>query len=241
MPTSACDPEALLHPLRHRFHPARTRFAKCNELEQLRAFALAACRTAQPLVESQKLVRAHPAGKAEQLGEVTERPPRGPRARRLTADLRVPRARARETARDLHERRLAGAIRTEQADELPFLDLEIDAAERLDRSVALGKTANSKRGGHAPSVHSGSVPRGYEEGPVAEEAQARIDALERGESLDAQGPPEARSAVYGSTDDEPEPHFLGWADEVDADELFESGRAWGLSIRRVARPVGLHK
>jgi hypothetical protein len=77
------------------------------------------------------------------------------------------------------------------------------------------------------------VPRGYEEGPVAEEAQARIDALERGESLEAEGGPEERSAVYGSTDDEPEPHFIGWADEVDADELFESGRAWGLSIRRL--------
>jgi len=77
------------------------------------------------------------------------------------------------------------------------------------------------------------VPRGYEEGPVAEEAQARLDALERGEPLDAQGPPEERSAVYGSTDDDAEPHFLGWADEVDVDELFESGRAWGLSIRRV--------
>jgi hypothetical protein len=81
------------------------------------------------------------------------------------------------------------------------------------------------------------VPRGYEEGPVAEEAQARIDALERGESLEAEGPPEERAAVWGSSEDDPEPHFLGWADEVDADELFESGRAWGLSTRRIARSV----
>jgi hypothetical protein len=80
------------------------------------------------------------------------------------------------------------------------------------------------------------VPRGYEEGPVAEEAQARIDALERGEPLEAEGAPPDRAAVFGSTDDDAEPHFLGWADEVDADELFESGRAWGLSIRRVAAP-----
>jgi hypothetical protein len=27
-------------------------------------------------------------------------------------------------------------------------------------------------------------------------------------------------------------HFIGWADEVDADELFASGRAWGLNVRR---------
>ena len=85
------------------------------------------------------------------------------------------------------------------------------------------------------------MPRGYEEGPVAEEALARIDALERGESLDAQGGPALRSAVYGSTEDDGDPHFLGWADEVDADELFESGRAWGLSVRRVARPVQARK
>jgi hypothetical protein len=76
------------------------------------------------------------------------------------------------------------------------------------------------------------MPRGYEEGPVAEAAQARLDALERGESLDARKPPAERVAVYGSTEDEPEPHFLGWADEVDADQLFESGRAWGISLRR---------
>jgi hypothetical protein len=80
------------------------------------------------------------------------------------------------------------------------------------------------------------VPRGYEEGPVAEEAQARIDALERGEPLEAEGAPPDRAAVFGSTDDDAEPHFLGWADQVDADELFESGLAWGLSIRRVAAP-----
>ena len=78
------------------------------------------------------------------------------------------------------------------------------------------------------------MPRGYEEGPVAEAAQARLDALERGEALEARKAPRERVAVYGSTEDEPEPHFLGWADEVDADELFESGRAWGISLRRRA-------
>jgi hypothetical protein len=68
---------------------------------------------------------------------------------------------------------------------------------------------------------------------VAEEAQARIDALERGEPLDATGGPALRAGVFGSTASEPEPHFLGWADEVDADALFEAGDAWGLSVRRV--------
>ena len=41
-----------------------------------------------------------------------------------------------------------------------------------------------------------------------------------------------RRAVYGATDEQPEKHFLGWADEVDPDELFESGRAWGITVLR---------
>jgi hypothetical protein len=78
------------------------------------------------------------------------------------------------------------------------------------------------------------MPRGYEEGPVAEAAEARRDALERGEPIDATAHEPDRSAVYGSTEDDPKPHFLGWLDEVDPDELFDSGRAWGISVRRVS-------
>jgi hypothetical protein len=76
------------------------------------------------------------------------------------------------------------------------------------------------------------VGKGYAEGPAAEEAQARLDALELG--LEGQKPPAVRAAVFGSTQDEPERHFLGWADEVDADALFASGEAWGLTVVRVS-------
>lgn len=85
-----------------------------------------------------------------------------------------------------------------------------------------------------PSGSLDNMPRGYEEGPVAEEAQARRDALERGESIEPELHPPVRRAVYGSTEDNAEKHFLGWADEVDPDELFESGRAWGISVVRQA-------
>jgi hypothetical protein len=79
------------------------------------------------------------------------------------------------------------------------------------------------------------MPRGYEEGPVSEAAEARLDAIERGESLEGDVTPDGRRAVFGSTDDDERPHFLGWADEVDADDLFERGEAWALSVRRVTR------
>ena len=76
------------------------------------------------------------------------------------------------------------------------------------------------------------MPRGYEEGPVAEAPEARRDALERGESVEPEAHAPDRRAVYGSTEDNGEKHFLGWADEVDPDALFESGEAWGISVLR---------
>ena len=62
-------------------------------------------------------------------------------------------------------------------------------------------------------------------GPAAEAAEARRDALERGEQETRRAP--ERAAVYGSTADDPERHFLGWLDDVDPDELFVSGPGLG--------------
>jgi hypothetical protein len=73
------------------------------------------------------------------------------------------------------------------------------------------------------------MAKGYAEGPAAEEAERRLAELERGGS---EAEPELRLAVYGSTEDEPERHFLGWRDELDPDELFESGKAWGITVVR---------
>lgn len=68
--------------------------------------------------------------------------------------------------------------------------------------------------------------KGYAEGSAVEE---RLAALERGDDPDGLPAPE-RKAVYGSTADEPERHFLGWLGEVDPDALFASGEAWGIKI-----------
>jgi hypothetical protein len=74
------------------------------------------------------------------------------------------------------------------------------------------------------------MPKGYAEGPAAEEAERRLDELERGgrEETEAQ----ERLAVYGATTDDPEPHLIGWIPDVDPDALFASGEAWGLKVVR---------
>jgi hypothetical protein len=74
------------------------------------------------------------------------------------------------------------------------------------------------------------MARGYAEGPATDE---RLDALDRGRREKPEAP--TRLAVYGATADQPEKHFLGWLGEVDPDELFASGEAWGLSV--VRRPA----
>lgn len=71
--------------------------------------------------------------------------------------------------------------------------------------------------------------KGYAEGSAVEERQA---ALERGDDPDARLD-SGRIAVYGSTDERPEQHFIGWLGEVDPDELFVSGDAWGIKTVRV--------
>jgi hypothetical protein len=73
------------------------------------------------------------------------------------------------------------------------------------------------------------VGKGYAEGPAAEERFADLERAERGGAEEAAP---QRAAVYGSTEDDPERHFLGWLGEVDPDQLFARGEAWGLKVVR---------
>jgi len=89
-------------------------------------------------------------------------------------------------------------------------------------------------GRHVPRVrhYAPVMPRGYMEGPAAEEAERRAEEAARAK---VEPPaPVVYPAVYGCTSDDPEPHFLGWLGQVDPDELFASGAAWGVTVRRVA-------
>lgn len=74
------------------------------------------------------------------------------------------------------------------------------------------------------------MARGYIEGPASEEREAELERRQR----DGRPKREERQAVYGSTGDDPSKHFLGWLGEVDPDELFRAGRAWGISVVRRA-------
>ena len=80
------------------------------------------------------------------------------------------------------------------------------------------------------------MPRGYMEGPAAEEAERVAEDAARVKHVQPKTP--IYPAVYGSTDEEPQPHFLGWLNQVNPDELFASGKAWGVTIRRVAAAAG---
>jgi len=74
------------------------------------------------------------------------------------------------------------------------------------------------------------MARGYMEGPASEEREAELERMEHPQAPRAQ----ERSAVYGSTEQDPDKHFIGWLDDVDPDALFTSGEAWGLSVVRRA-------
>jgi hypothetical protein len=71
--------------------------------------------------------------------------------------------------------------------------------------------------------------KGYAEGPAAEE---RYEALERGEGIGVESDDPIRQAVYGSTPDNDDKHFIGWLGDVDPDKLFAAGKAWGLTVVR---------
>ena len=69
--------------------------------------------------------------------------------------------------------------------------------------------------------------KGYAEGPAAEEAEA---ARERGDHLAVAAQAPVRRAVWGSTPDQPAQHFLGYVGDLDPDDLFASGAAWGIKV-----------
>jgi hypothetical protein len=77
--------------------------------------------------------------------------------------------------------------------------------------------------------------KGYAEGPAVEAAEEARERLAEGAPPAA---PPKRRAVLGCTPDDPAPHVLGWADEVDQEALFAAGAAWGLRVIVLDDPTG---
>ena len=123
-----------------------------------RALGRAARRARQPLVQREHLV-----GACTSRGSGRARPGSRARGARLGEPAGAPQtatlagARAHEPAGDLRQRRLARAVGPEQADQLALADLEVDAAQRLRRAVALvqpGRRAASMPGQQAGSARA---------------------------------------------------------------------------------------
>jgi hypothetical protein len=94
-------------------------------------------------------------------------------------------------------------------------------------SSSLDRVGTPAHSGNA-AEYAFPMGKGYAEGSAVEE---RLAALERGDDLSRQLDG-GRAAVYGSTEDDPETHFIGWLDDVDPDALFAAGDAWGLQVVR---------
>jgi hypothetical protein len=69
--------------------------------------------------------------------------------------------------------------------------------------------------------------KGYAEGPALDERLANAEQPNYGPAR------RTRKAVFGSTPRKHQRHFLGWLGEVDPDELFTTGKAWGLSVTEI--------
>jgi hypothetical protein len=160
------DTEALLHALRHRLHAAPGGLRQPDEREQALALVGRAVRAGEALVQHEQLVGSRPAREAEQLGEVARAPSRGRAAGAMPEDLDAAGGRANEAGRDLRQRRLAGAVGTEQTDELAARHAQRDPVERDGRAVALAQPVGAEGVGHGlqddgrahgrPSGHRGA-------------------------------------------------------------------------------------
>ena len=83
-------------------------------------------------------------------------------------------------------------------------------------------------GSAVPRATVRGMGKGYAEGPAVEEALANVERQREGPAR------KRRKAVFGSTPRKHDRHFIGWIGEVDPDELFDTGKAWGISVSEIA-------
>ena len=106
----------------------------------------------------EQLVGAKPVGEAKQLGQVADRGACLGRARRGRRRPSPRRPRPHEPAGDLHERRLAGAVRAKQPDELAGLDNEVHARQAPPSRRSASQSLAGEGGGHAAESRKLPLP-----------------------------------------------------------------------------------
>ena len=92
--------------------------------------------------------------------------------------------------------------------------------QRLPGSLGLRRLDKDQRGSGKDQVFNLAVRGGPIAGPF-DGRKAIINRFER---------PPPRRMVWGCTADEPDSHVIGELGAVDPDELFASGRAWGIHV-----------
>ena len=126
----------------------RSRASQVDQLEQLGALGRAAVGAGQPLMQREHLVRARPAGKAEQLGEVAER------AARLGEPAGAPDTSAGPALGRTSPQAIFTSVDLpapfgpEQPDQLARRDLEVDARSASVAAVALVQRRDGQSGRH---------------------------------------------------------------------------------------------
>ncbi len=111
----------------------------------------------EPRVELQHLAGGQPRLVAEQLGQVADATPRRAVAERPAEDRPVALGRPREAEQQLDRRRLAGAVRAEQAEHLAAVDAQVEGIEGDRRAVGLAEAADVDGGiGHGRAGAPGS-------------------------------------------------------------------------------------
>ena len=170
------QPETLLHALREGSDDVLGAVGQADELEGRvdRSGPVRARQAGQVAVQRQHLPGPHPRLIAEQLGEVADPSPRRQVAERRAEDAAAAAARAGQAEQQLDDRRLARAVRAEQAEHLAALDGHRQAVEGAHASVLLGEVdrldrravchltqawTNAKHRGVARAGRSNATPR----------------------------------------------------------------------------------
>ena len=131
--------------------------------------------TVVPRLDRERLAHGEKRIEDELLRHHAEQPPRGP----VLADdvvsehARDAFVRPRKPGEHADQRRLAGAVRPEQAEEFPARDLEIDAGERLEGAIALDESPDLDGCNHAAAVGGAGLGAGNQVGDGVEPGELR--------------------------------------------------------------------